>query len=541
MAISHKVKFTQCVAFDPARHAIGNLPQCAFCHHKFDTWHALKQHIQRLNCPILMQQVGLTGAVAPGASLEVRPSVAGRQPGHEDPDIQTCVEKNGWTALLDSPHAQHFRQHCSLCNRWIKDPTALKRHLKQTHGDLWDSVAPALEAKCAEVKQQLTRDGTCPWCERTSYSRHYHQCNVIFQSALLGLKRAKPTRRGGRGRGQSLCQEQIGNVVTMLASLCLQQEDALNRIRLETPHTMHLAQQGQGAVLKALYNAGTAWQVKKNSGEPVQALRVVLFGLLLAETQARIQLFSKDDAAVKAAQANHILDKDKRFVYQKWDAQASKLVTDPDKKGLTLEEVMAILTELRKLSNDQTITKFNASRRLRKEPDNDEKAVFTVEVAMRSPPAIRIQGLLDQMTDNAAWGLVAAQLRPPSLNAKRASQRHPEGPGGRLDGPIQPGRCSPRSAPPLCPITVPPPVASQRMRNLSNTCYINSLTFTILWQVQQRVDIIVPEAWQRAQAQGTWIPANVLRFTMLGWRQPDQINSMMSLSLCSSCFLAFLG
>ena len=136
MAISHKVKFTQCVAFDPARHAIGNLPQCAFCHHKFDTWHALKQHIQRLNCPILMQQVGLTGAVAPGASLEVRPSVAGRQPAHEDPDIQTCIEKNGWTALLDSPHAQHFRQRCSLCNRWIKDPTALKRHLKQTHGDL---------------------------------------------------------------------------------------------------------------------------------------------------------------------------------------------------------------------------------------------------------------------------------------------------------------------------------------------------------------------------------------------------------------------
>ena len=197
----------------------------------------------------------------------------------------------------------------------------------------------------------------------------------------------------------------------MLASLCLQQEDALNRIRLETSHTLHLAQQGQGAVLKALYNAGTAWQVKKNSGEPVQALRVVLFGLLLTETQARIQLFSKDDAAVKAAQTNHVLDKDKRFVYQKWDAQASKLVTDPDKKGLTLEEVMAILTELRKLSNDQTITKFNASRRLK-------KAVFTVEVAMRSPPANRIQGLLDQLTDNSAWGLVAAQLRPPSLKRR---------------------------------------------------------------------------------------------------------------------------
>ena len=219
----------------------------------------------------------------------------------------------------------------------------------------------------------------------------------------------------------------------MLASLCLQQEDALNRIRLETSHTLHLAQQGQGAVLKALYNAGTAWQVKKNSGEPVQALRVVLFGLVLAETQARIQLFSKDDAAVKAAQTNHVLDKDKRFVYQKWDAQASKLVTDPDKKGLTLEEVMAILTELRKLSNDQTITKFNASRRLKKEPDKDEKAVFTVEVAMRSPPANRIQGLLDQMTEGSG----SCAVETTQSQTPRASHCHSEGAGGRLDGVAQ--------------------------------------------------------------------------------------------------------
>ena len=195
----------------------------------------------------------------------------------------------------------------------------------------------------------------------------------------------------------------------MLASLCLQQEDALNRIRLETSHTLHLAQQGQGAVLKALYNAGTAWQVKKNSGEPVQALKSgplwAAFGRNTGQDPAVLQRRRSSEGSPS-------------FVYQKWDAQASKLVTDPDKKGLTLEKVMAILTELRKLSNDQTITKFNASRRLRKEPDNDEKAVFTVEVAMRSPPANRIQGLLDQMTDNAAWGLVAAQLRPPSLKRR---------------------------------------------------------------------------------------------------------------------------
>ena len=52
---------------------------------------------------------------------------------------------------------------------------------------------------------------------------------------------------------------------------------------------------------------------------------------------------------------------------------------------------------------------------------------------------------------------------------------------------------------------------------------IPALTFTIVWQVQQRV------SWQRAQAQGTCAPANVLRFTMLGWRQPDVVEFMQFL------------
>ena len=116
------------------------------------------------------------------------------------------------------------------------------------------------------------------------------------------------------------------------------------------PSTTRARSRAQGAVQRRHRVASQEEQRKASPG-----LTLVLFGVLLAETQARMQLFSKDDAAVKAAQTNHVLDKDKRFVYQKWDAQASKLVTDPDKKGLTLEEVMAILTELRKLSNDQAV------------------------------------------------------------------------------------------------------------------------------------------------------------------------------------------
>ena len=241
--------------------------------------------------------------------------------------------------------------------------------LKQTHGDLWDFVAPELEAKCAEVKHQLPRDGTCPWCERTLYSRHYHQCNVIFQSALLGLLHGR--QRDGRLR--ELATGPSGSAKTTERSETAPREQLSGRTTKQEGQANKTGRQGSrprpppGADRERSDHAGIAMSAARGRIEPhqagdiphtapsttrarsraqgavqrrhrvasqeEQALRVVLFGLLLAETQARIQLFSKDDAAVKAAQTNHVLDKDKRFVYQKWDAQASKLVTDPDKKG----------------------------------------------------------------------------------------------------------------------------------------------------------------------------------------------------------------
>ena len=243
----------------------------------------------------------------------------------------TCgnVGENGWKALLDSPHAQHFRQHCSLCNRWIKDPTALSRHLLQTHGDLCGTSSPQ-SSRLSVLRLSTNSPETvhAPGAKgprivdtiisAMSFSKaHSEACSMadnvtdVFGSWLPALaaqqgqqkttgakqprenssadglpsKRAKPTRRGGRGRGQSLCL----------------QEDALNRIRLETSPTLHPAQQGrEPCSRRCMMPAPQAEQRKKS----VQALRVVVFGLLLAETQARMQLFFKDDAAVKAAQTN---------------------------------------------------------------------------------------------------------------------------------------------------------------------------------------------------------------------------------------------
>ena len=202
MAISHKIKLKGGITFDASKHAIGNLPQCAYCGRKFDEWHGLKMHIERVNCPKLMMGQLQAQLLTSGDAPVVEPPRVTPLPAHENPEINSILVEKGWKALMDTQHAQHFAQHCCLCNRWVRDPTAVKRRLSQAHQEQWKVAEPHLETRCAEIKTLLVRDGICPWCKRVSYSRHFKQCNIVFQCALLGLLQ----EHGGR---DLLCIRQL--------------------------------------------------------------------------------------------------------------------------------------------------------------------------------------------------------------------------------------------------------------------------------------------------------------------------------------------
>ena len=66
--------------------------------------------------------------------------------------------------------------------------------MKQAHKEVWARVAFKLETKCEFFKSYLTRDGFCLYCNRTSYSRRSKQCNVTFQSAVVGIIIAMTTQ-----------------------------------------------------------------------------------------------------------------------------------------------------------------------------------------------------------------------------------------------------------------------------------------------------------------------------------------------------------
>ena len=95
MAISHKIKFKGGITFDASKHATGNLPQCAYCGHKFGEWHGLKMHIERVNCPKLMLGQMQANLMTTGDAPVVEPPRATPLTAQENPENTRLLEEKG--------------------------------------------------------------------------------------------------------------------------------------------------------------------------------------------------------------------------------------------------------------------------------------------------------------------------------------------------------------------------------------------------------------------------------------------------------------
>ena len=49
-AAKHKIKVAKTQVFQPEIHSLAGLPQCSGCQHKFQTWCALKKHVEQGSC-----------------------------------------------------------------------------------------------------------------------------------------------------------------------------------------------------------------------------------------------------------------------------------------------------------------------------------------------------------------------------------------------------------------------------------------------------------------------------------------------------------
>ena len=319
----------------------------------------------------------------------------------------------------------------------------MKRHLSQAHVEQWKQVASRLEARCAEIKHLLDRDGICPWCARVSYSRHFKQCNIVFQCALLGLlhedgrggrdgvrrlatgsvsstervneeaqrtrterraaeqaapaSKARPERKrpaDSVGQPQQRCLDLGGPLPS--TGRCPQQSPTRQLARIPS-RTNWTRGNSQGALRSWTIVAREEGTGGAAAGPQDGGVRTASFG---------VTLFAQDPNAVESKMMNP----SKQFVFQRWNPKEQKLEQDPDRNALSVEQIQQLLQELGTRCKDSIIiTKFNSVRKMKREPEENEKAVFIVEIALRSQEAHRAQELLTQLANCTVWNLQCSQ------------------------------------------------------------------------------------------------------------------------------------
>ena len=76
-ARKHGEKVERSVAFDPAQHSTGGLPECRACTHRFKTWDVFRKHIEQGSCKMMNND-----SLSAGTQLEPQ-RAAELQPSHE--------------------------------------------------------------------------------------------------------------------------------------------------------------------------------------------------------------------------------------------------------------------------------------------------------------------------------------------------------------------------------------------------------------------------------------------------------------------------
>ncbi|CAE7270471.1 unnamed protein product, partial [Symbiodinium sp. CCMP2592] len=414
------------IKFDPAEHAIGGLPQCAACKHRFQSWQELKVHIEKGRCH---QQDVDTREPNTGPTQDVAPSLANptlaaqtteekpRLPPHRNPRVADLIREQGWEALVSSEHAEDLKQHCCICARWMVDTTSIKRHMRNSHPEIWKQEQIQMFGYLLPgLSESNKRPPATPQQQSTKGE----------ESGKGGGKRRR-TRRG-QGSQSSAPAEALkkdgGKLLNLISRILLQHEDSINAAKMDRGFTVFMAQTGPAGLLTSLYQASLAWnQVRENEPAKItQPLRITLLTLMIAELKVRLQNLEKKPEAKQLAISAGWLDQQDRLQYQKWDAENKKLIPHPTMPGLTITEVMLNLTEIEPLILESLVLRFHAPRKLKPTPETENKAVFKLEVSLRSTEADQLYQSLAKLENNAVWQLIGCQLRKDGMRRSNPVQ-----------------------------------------------------------------------------------------------------------------------
>ena len=169
----------------------------------------------------------------------------------------------------------------------------------------------------------------------------------------------------------------------------------------------------------------------------------------------------------------------KQFVFQRWNPKEQKLELDPDRNALSVEQIQQLLQELGTHCTDSIITKFNSVRKLKKEPERKRESRIRSRNRPEVPGSTSSTGAADTAGKLHGVEPCGSANAPTIPEETRSGGGPPKGPGGRVDGSSSGTNRKWKPA----PQKLPRDLLRMKMRNNSNTCYLNSTVFSVLWQV----------------------------------------------------------
>ena len=431
-----------------------------------------------------------------------------------NPTVKSMVLRDGWHSLVTSEHQQHLRQHCIVCARWIVDPTALKRHLKQAHKDIWAKIDKRLDEQCAELTGELIRDGICPYCDRTSYNRHFKQCNVIFQSAIAGLLFASQDD-GDRNTDADVSASAARPCVTNLAD-----PDASRPCPSLLPWTARGCTQPN----PAQHQSDILLTATRPGLSPSPALQGEPGVAQEQDSRPGCRVSPHHDPECPHPGGNG----QTHHAREQPSGAGSRQASWPTERRQqdAISEMECREQEARSRCHSSPLDSGRGKRhphrgdRARSAGHSYQISCFKADSSGASGPGSSSLHSGDSVAErgrrqDACQAPNIVQSPRMGTGARATARTHAPAPwpsGGLAEGHPSGSRCG----------TLQRDIIQCRLENRNNTRYINASIISICWQMTMtNLEEALPQAWKLQIRGRAWYPRNFLRLSLAAWRLPE--------------------
>ncbi|CAE7194608.1 unnamed protein product [Symbiodinium sp. CCMP2592] len=174
----------------------------------------------------------------------------------------------------------------------------------------------------------------------------------------------------GQQRSKEELQEELDQLkdsVFQLQKLTLRHEDYLGGIRPETSFVIFMRMGIPASIVPSLFQAQKAWREQKEEDATKidKPKRVVLLSCLFREFCSRLEKFPTQTGTIdNMTKLGWIKPETKDWCYLRWDPQAERLKTDPEKEALPFSQGIATVEDAIQLRKHMSLLNGNSITQL---------------------------------------------------------------------------------------------------------------------------------------------------------------------------------